>query len=97
MGYKVQNGQLVINEEEVPVVKRIFELRDSGVVLLDIVDILKEEGYTGRNGGKIALSTVQSIVNNRKTYEGYYHYGPEGEWVKGQHEAILEPEKSEVE
>ena len=89
MGYKVQNGGLVINEEEVPAVKRIFELRDAGTVLLDIVDILNKEGYLTRNGKKFVLSTVQSVVNNRKTYEGYYHYGKNGEWVKGQHEAIL--------
>lgn len=89
MGYKVQNGGLVINESEVPAVKRIFELRDAGTVLLDIVDILNKEGYLTRNGKKFVLSTVQSVVNNRKTYEGYYHYGKNGEWVKGQHEAIL--------
>lgn len=89
MGYKVQNGELVINEEEAPVVRRIFELRDAGVVLLDIVDKLKAEGYQTRAGKQFVLSTVQSIVNNRKTYEGYYHYGKDGEWVKGQHEPLL--------
>ena len=92
MGYKVQNGELVINPDEVGAVKRIFELRDAGVVLLDIVDKLREEGYTARGGNKFALSTVQSIVNNRKTYEGYYHYGKNGEWVKGVHEPILKGE-----
>lgn len=89
MGYKVMNGGLVINEEEARVVRRVFELRDSGMVLLDIVDKLNEEGYQTRAGKKFLISTVQSIVNNRKTYEGYYHYGKDGAWVKGQHEAIL--------
>ena len=89
MGYKVQNGELVINEDEAKVVRRVFELRDSGMVLLNIVDTLNNEGYVNRSGGKFALSTVQGIVNNRKTYEGYYHYGKDGEWVPGQHEPIL--------
>ena len=89
MGYKVLNGQLIINEDEAPVVRRVFELRDSGTVLLDIVDILNKEGYVTRNGKKFVISTVQSIVNNRKTYEGYYHYGKNGEWVQGVHEPIL--------
>lgn len=89
MGYKVQNGQLIINEDEAPVVRRVFELRDNGTVLLDIVDILNNEGYVTRNGKKFVISTVQSIVNNRKTYEGYYHYGKNGEWVQGVHEPIL--------
>lgn len=89
MGYKVQNGELVINEEEAKVVRRIFELRDKGVVLLEIVDTLNAEGYVTRAGKKFLISTVQSIVNNRKTYEGYYHYGKDGEWVQGVHEPIL--------
>lgn len=89
MGYKVQNGELVINEEEARVVQRIFELRDKGVVLLEIVDTLNTEGYVTRAGKKFLISTVQSIVNNRKTYEGYYHYGKDGEWVQGVHEPIL--------
>lgn len=89
MGYKVMNGELVINDEEAKVVRRIFELRDQGVVLLDIVDRLNTEGYLTRAGKKFLISTVQSVVNNRKTYEGYYHYGKNGEWVKGVHEPIL--------
>ena len=89
MGYKVQNGNLVINEEEAPTVRRIFELRDSGMALMGIVDTLNKEGYTTRNGKPFVISTVQSIVNNRKTYEGWYHYGKDGEWVKGAHEPIL--------
>lgn len=88
MGYKVQDGNLVINEEEAEVVREIFRLRDSGHVLLDIISILNDGGYKTRNGGKFALSTVQGILNNRKTYEGYYKYG-KGDWVKGQHEPIL--------
>ena len=89
MGYCVQNGELIINEEEAKIVRRVFELRDSGTVLLKIVDILNQEGYRTRNGSQFVLSTVQSILNNRKTYEGYYHYGKDGEWVKGRHEPIL--------
>lgn len=89
MGYKVQNGNLVINEDEAPTVRRAFELRDSGMVLMNIVDTLNKEGYTTRNGKPFVISTVQSIINNRKTYEGWYHYGKDGEWVKGVHEPIL--------
>jgi site-specific DNA recombinase len=90
MGYKVSNGGLVINPNEAPVVKRIFELRDSGEVFLNIVDTINKEGYRTRANKEFALSTVQSIIGNRKTYEGYYRYGKDGEWVEGQHEPILE-------
>lgn len=89
MGYMVQNGQLVVNEAEAEVVRKIFQLREQGMVMMDIVDYLNNSGYTTRTGKKYLISSVQNILNNKKTYEGYYHYGKNGEWVKGQHEAIL--------
>lgn len=93
MGYSVHDGSLVINEEEAAVVRRVFELRDAGVVLLSIVDTLNKEGFKTRNGKAFVLSTVQGIINNRKTYEGWYRYGKNGEWVRGQHEPILKTGK----
>ena len=89
MGYKVADGNLIINEDEAKAVRRVFELSASGLALRKIADVLNEEGYKTRLTEKFALSTVQGIVNNRKTYEGYYRYGKDGEWVKGQHEPIL--------
>lgn len=89
MGYKVQNGELVINTKESPTVLRIFELRDAGMTLAGIAGKLNDEGYTTRNGKTFVVSTVQSITNNRKTYEGYYRYGKSGKWVKGRHEPLL--------
>ena len=61
MGYTVHDGSLVINEEEATVVRRVFELREAGVVLLDIVDKLNKEGYRTRKGKDFVLSTVQSM------------------------------------
>lgn len=90
MGYKVQDKMLVINPEEAPTVLRVFELRESGSVMTEIVDTLNKEGFKTRNGKPFVISTVQSILNNRKTYEGYYRYGKNGEWVKGQHKPLLE-------
>ena len=90
MGYRVQDGKLVIDPEESAVVKRIFELRDANVPMLTIVETLNNEGFKTRNGGLFVISTIQGILNNRKTYEGYYHYGKnKDEWVKGVHEPIL--------
>ena len=45
-------------------------------------------GYKTRTGKDFAISTVQSIWNNERTYRGEYHYGG-GEWVKGAHEPIV--------
>jgi hypothetical protein len=54
------------------------------------VAIINQEGYRTRNDKPFVLSTVQGIINNRKTYEGFYRYGKDGEWVEGQHEPILD-------
>lgn len=91
-GYSSQrgSGKLVINPAEVPLIQRIFGLRDEGCTIKGIVETLRAEGFRTRKGGDFQLSTVQYILTNRKTYEGYYKYGKNGEWVKGQHEAILQ-------
>lgn len=88
MGYKVFGGQLVINPEEAEVVKFIFKHKKNGNSMLGTVKALNEAGYKTRNGKEFVISTVQSIWNNEQTYRGMYRYG-DGEWVNGQHEAIL--------
>lgn len=89
MGYKVVNGRLVINEDEVPVVKFIFDRKKSGCTMLSTVDALNEAGLRTRSGKEFVISTVQSIWNNERTYRGEYRYGKDAEWVKGAHEPIL--------
>jgi hypothetical protein len=42
-----------------------------------------------KSGGKWAISSVQVVLGNEKTYRGFYKYGKDGEWVKGEHEPIL--------
>ena len=64
-------------------------MRDAGNTIRGVADKLNEEGYCGRNGKPFTSSTIQSILGNRKTYEGYYRYGKSDEWVKGKQEPIL--------
>lgn len=89
MGYEVKDGELSIKEDEAIIVRRVFELRDAGNTIRGIADKLNEEGYCGRNGKPFTSSTIQSILGNRKTYEGYYRYGKSDEWVKGKQKPIL--------
>lgn len=96
-GYSVgkENHALIVNEDEAAVVRRIFEMRDKyGATMLEIRDALNANGFKTRNGKPFQTSTVQYILGNRKTYEGYYRYGSNGEWVKGAHSPILEEAKS---
>ena len=87
MGYKVEDGRLVVNPEEVPVVLFIMEEKHRGGTKLGTVEKLNAQGYKTRNGGPFRISTVQSIWNNEELYRGNRRNGDE--WVKGQHEAIL--------
>lgn len=89
MGYRVVNGELVINPEEVPVVLCIMDRKHSGKTMMSTVDALNQNGYKTRRGKPFVISTVQSIWNNEQFYRGYTKYGKNGEWVQGQHEPIL--------
>ena len=89
VGYRAEHGRLVIEPKEAETVQAIFSYRDDGVTMAGIADRLNDTGYRTRTGKLFTVSNIQSILRNRKTYEGYYRYGG-SDWVKGQHEAILE-------
>ncbi len=88
-GYKAENHQLVIVPNEADIVKTIFRMKDSeGMTYQAIVEFLNSQGKKNRSGNAFSISTVQTIYENKKTYEGWYKYSG-SEWVKGAHEAIL--------
>lgn len=89
-GYNADRGRLVINDSEAVVVKKIFDLKDDGATYQRIADTMNSLGYTNRSGSKFSISTLQVIIGNKRLYEGYYKYGEHGDWVKGEHEAILD-------
>lgn len=88
-GYKVVNHQLVIDEHEAQIVREIFGMKQSGMKFREIVDVLNEKGYVNKSGTKWSISSVQTILNNEKTYRGYYKYG-DMDWVKGKQDPILQ-------
>ena len=89
MGYKIIDHQLVVNEDEAPAVRFLFQQKAAGNTMLGTVKALNDAGYKTRAGKEFVISTVQSIWNNEKTYRGFYRYGKDGVWVKGQHEPLL--------
>lgn len=90
-GYKVENGRLVINETERPIVEYVFAEHDKGTPMLTIADGLTALGYSTRKGTRFQNTSVRSIINNRPLYQGMYKYGKEMNWVQGVHEPILKP------
>ncbi len=89
-GYRVEDRKLVLVPEEAEIVKKVFELRDGeGYTYQKVCDYFNQNGIKTRNGGEYKISTVQYIYERKKFYQGYYKYG-NGDWVEGQHEAILQ-------
>ena len=87
LGYRAENGQLVIVPEEAEIVRKVFELRNQGCTLQGIADKLNELGYRSKKGKEFKHSAVQTILGNEDTYRGNYRYGKE--MCENTHEAIL--------
>lgn len=65
-GFQKIDNELKLTEHGRAVVKRIFELRDKGY---SYHKIRNDDGVRHLDGGKLAVSTIQIILENRKIYE----------------------------
>ncbi|MBQ2768084.1 MAG: recombinase family protein [Clostridia bacterium] len=89
-GYHAENGMLVITPSEAEVVRTIFRMKDEeGKTYRDVSEYLNKLGLTNKSGSMFSISTIQTIYENKKTYQGWYRYGKNAEWVKGVHIPIL--------
>ena len=87
-GYSAVHGVLTPNPAETPVVKMIFEMRlERKLPLQSICDYLNDSGIKTKDGKRFFPMTLKKILDNKKLYEGFVLI--QGEWVKGEHEAIL--------
>ena len=70
-GYKIENGQFVIDPERVGIVREIFDMYLSGAVVSEIVDRYKS--VTKRNGTHLVEHTIRSMLSN-PFYVGEYSW-----------------------
>lgn len=71
-GYVKDGGRLVIDEDEAPMVRELFELYATGQYSMKQIETLFwEKGYRNHNGKKIAHTTMSGMISNPK-YKGYY-------------------------
>lgn len=96
-GYrKDQSGNLVVDEAQAEVVRRIFAMRGEGTLLKDIAAKLNAEGVPSKRGRRWWQSQVGYVLENRK-YVGAVEYlfrrnGAEQHVLrKGKHKAIVKP------
>ena len=85
-GYVLRDHELVVDEHEAEVIKKVFAWRSLRWTLQEIADELNKE-CTTRRGKKWQPRQVSRILEHRGLYRGRYAYG--NIETKGQHEAIL--------
>lgn len=71
-GYRKDDGRLVIDESEAPMVRELFALYATGDYSMKQIETrFWEKGYRNHNGKKIAHTTMSGMIANPK-YKGYY-------------------------
>ena len=94
LGYtRDREGGLVVLEAEGAVVRRIFQMRSTGLSLMSIARTLNQEGVASKRGGKWYSATILYILDNPKYHgwsEYYFRWEEEEHFLKqGSHLAIL--------
>lgn len=75
-GYKIEDGKMIINEEEAKIVRYIFdEYLNNDITFFSISRNLIEMGVRTKQGNKFQTRTITYILQN-KTYIGYLHWTP---------------------
>ena len=66
-GYEKDRGRLVINEDEAPMVRELFELYATGQYSMKQIEkLFWDKGYRNLNGNKIAHSTLAKMIATPK-------------------------------
>src|SRR5699024_4390477 len=63
-GYRLIDGELIIEEAEADIVKRIFEDYSEGIGYSRIADSLNNQGLLNRNGKRWVVARIGSILRN---------------------------------
>jgi len=97
-GYKVLDGKLIVDENEVDVVREIFKLSQT-LGFYTVAKHLSSKGIPTRKGGDWHVDSVRDIANN-PTYAGYLMFSGDPKDIKkpprernlfeGNHERIID-------
>ena len=69
-GFDLINGELVVNEDEAAVVRRIFGMYLQGIGKQRIADTLNDEGVTKKHGEKKWNTTMITYILSNERYIG---------------------------
>ena len=85
-GYDVVNRKLIVNEDEAPRVRRVFEIFAETGSGVETVRRLQAEGATSKTGRPLDKGDVYKLLHNR-TYVGEAAH--KGQVYPGEHQAIV--------
>lgn len=74
MGYKVENGKIIIHREHEKIIKRIFRDYDNGISALKIATILKEQGIKNVHGRLTWTHAAIGRILENQNYLGTEYY-----------------------
>jgi DNA invertase Pin-like site-specific DNA recombinase len=89
LGYDVVARKLVVNEDEAPRVRRVFEIFVETGSGIETANRLRAEGATSKSGRPLDKGDVYKLLNNR-TYVGEAAH--KGQVYPGEHQAIVSRE-----
>ena len=71
-GYRKDSGRLVIDEDEAPMVRELFELYATGEYSMKQIEVtFWNKGYRNSRGNRLSHTTMSNMISNPK-YKGYY-------------------------
>lgn len=83
-GYSMVNKQLTVNPDEAAIIRKVFEMYDSGSGMLTIAKYLNALGVRTHRGSKIENRTVEYWLNN-PAYIGKIRWTPTGKTRRDYH------------
>ncbi|MBR3973181.1 MAG: recombinase family protein [Oscillospiraceae bacterium] len=71
-GYQKDTGRLVVDEEEAPMVRELFELYATGEYSMKQIEVIFwNKGYRNSRSNRLSHTTMSNMISNPK-YKGYY-------------------------
>ena len=92
-GYRYEDGELLVVEEEASVVRSIYDMRVRGSTLKDIADFLNSGGIPSKKGGRWSPQSVSNVLKN-PLYAGFRVWN--GIPCRGEQEPIVPVERYEA-
>ena len=71
LGYKIEDGKFIINEDTAPIVRKIFAMYNEGHASAEICRVLNGHGLKSSSGAAFNKNSLRSILKNKK-YIGVY-------------------------